>query len=200
MLHASGRVMRESALDEAAHPALDAFSHFARTHDAFVLLGTLTLRTDDARVANRSLLLSPQGEVVARYDKTHMFDAMLPSGRVICESSTYRPGTQAVLAGTPWGALGLSICYDLRFPHLYRQLAQAGAGMLAVPSAFAASTGPAHWHALLRARYREWRVSGCASYLRRASGWLYHLRTFAGRRSDGRDRGRCRWRARDCNC
>jgi predicted amidohydrolase len=106
-------------------------------------------------MVNRSLLLSAQGEVVAAYDKIHMFDATLPGGTVIRESGAYRPGERAVVAQTPWGGLGLSVCYDLRFPQLYRALAQRGAVMLSVPSSFQRETGSAHWHVLLRARAIE---------------------------------------------
>ena len=106
-------------------------------------------------MANRSYLLSSDGSVVARYDKIHMFDVTLPSGKVIRESSAYRPGEHAVVAATPWGPLGMTVCYDLRFPHLYRALARAGAMFLAVPSSFQRETGVAHWHALLRSRAIE---------------------------------------------
>jgi predicted amidohydrolase len=119
------------------------------------LLGSLTVKLDDGRMANRSYLLSEEGSIVARYDKIHMFDATLPGNKVIRESSAYRPGARAVVAATPWGRLGLTVCYDLRFPQLYRRLAQAGATMLAVPSSFQRETGPAHWHVLLRARAIE---------------------------------------------
>ncbi|MGH7033927.1 MAG: nitrilase-related carbon-nitrogen hydrolase, partial [Stellaceae bacterium] len=93
-----------------------------------------------------------------RYDKIHMFDVDLPGGESYRESSAYRPGNRAVVAATPWGRLGLSVCYDLRFPHLYRALAQGGADFLAVPAAFTVPTGRAHWHVLLRARAIE---NGC---------------------------------------
>ncbi len=158
VLHGSGRVMRETAREEAAHPLLAALRTVARESGAWILIGSLTVPVEDGRVANRSLLLSGTGEVVARYDKIHMFDATLPNGRSIRESSLYRPGSEAVVAATPWGGLGLSICYDLRFPYLYRALAGAGAAFLAVPAAFTVSTGPLHWHALVRARAIE---NGC---------------------------------------
>jgi predicted amidohydrolase len=106
-------------------------------------------------MANRSYLLSSEGTIVARYDKIHMFDVTLPSGKVIRESSAYRSGARAVVAQTPWGTLGMTVCYDLRFPHLYRALAKAGAMFLAVPSSFQRETGVAHWHTLLRARAIE---------------------------------------------
>ncbi|HSV81231.1 MAG TPA: carbon-nitrogen hydrolase family protein [Ramlibacter sp.] len=158
VLHASGRVMRESAREEEAHPLLHGLREVARDSGAWILIGSLTVPTDDGRIANRSLLLSGDGAVVARYDKIHMFDATLPNGRTIRESSQYRPGSEAVLAQTPWGALGLTVCYDVRFPYLYRALASAGAVFLAVPSAFTAATGPLHWHTLVRARAIE---NGC---------------------------------------
>jgi deaminated glutathione amidase len=155
VLHASGRVMRETARAEEAHPLLQSLCALARETGAWILLGSLTVPVEDGRIANRSLLVSGSGEVVARYDKLHMFDATLPSGRTIRESSQYRAGNEAVLAQTPWGGLGLSICYDVRFPYLYRALASAGAIFLAVPSAFTAATGAMHWHTLLQARAIE---------------------------------------------
>ena len=108
-----------------------------------------------ARIANRCYLVSDAGEVVATYDKIHMFDVTLPDGKVIRESSAYRPGDRAVVARTPWGKLGLTVCYDLRFPALFRALAQAGAQFISVPSSFQRQTGRAHWHPLLRARAIE---------------------------------------------
>lgn len=155
LLDGSGRVMREGSPPEAEHAALPAFARLARDADAWLLVGSLTVKLDDERMANRSYLLSDTGEIVARYDKIHMFDVTLPNGKVIRESSAYRPGDQAVLAQTPWGPIGMTICYDVRFPHLYRKLAQAGATMLVVPSSFQRETGPAHWHTLLRTRAIE---------------------------------------------
>ena len=155
MMDGSGRTMRENALDQSAEPALSVLTALSRELGAWHLVGSLTLKSDDGRMFNRSLLISERGEVAATYDKIHMFDATLPSGTVIRESSAYRPGELAVVAPTPWGALGMTVCYDLRFPHLYRTLAQHGAVMLAVPSSFQRETGGAHWHALLRARAIE---------------------------------------------
>jgi predicted amidohydrolase len=121
-----------------------------------LLVGSLTLKLEgEDMLVNRSFLLNADGAVVAHYDKIHMFDVTLPSGKTIRESSAYRPGARGVLAATPWGTLGMSICYDLRFPQLYRALARAGAIFLAVPSSFQRETGTAHWHALLRARAIE---------------------------------------------
>jgi predicted amidohydrolase len=155
LLDGSGRVMREHSYPEAAHPALAEFQALARQTQTWLLAGSLTLKLEDERMANRSYLLSSDGSVVARYDKIHMFDVTLPSGKVIRESSAYRPGEHAVVATTPWGPLGMTVCYDLRFPNLYRALAKAGAMFLAVPSSFQRETGVAHWHALLRSRAIE---------------------------------------------
>ena len=155
MMDGSGRVMRDNSPAEDGHPALGKFRALARDTQAWLLVGSLTIKVDDERMVNRSYLVSASGEIVARYDKIHMFDCTLPSGKVIRESSAYRPGEAAVIAATPWGPLGMTICYDLRFPQLYRALAQAGALFLAVPSSFQRETGVAHWHALLRARAIE---------------------------------------------
>ncbi len=138
-----------------AHPALAAFRALAAELGVWLLAGSLsvTLGEDgEDRVANRSFLLDRRGAVVAHYDKIHMFDVDLAGGESYRESTTYRPGAAAVLAETPFGRLGMTVCYDLRFPQLYRALAQAGAELLAVPSAFTRQTGAAHWHVLLRAR------------------------------------------------
>jgi len=155
LLDGSGRVMRENSYPENEHPALTAFQLLARETRAWLLVGSLTLKVDGERMANRSYLLAADGTVVARYDKIHMFDVTLPSGKVIRESGAYLPGGQGVIAATPWGGLGMTVCYDLRFPQLYRALAKAGAIFLAVPSSFQRETGVAHWHALLRARAIE---------------------------------------------
>ena len=155
MMDGSGRTMREKAQDAAGEPALSALTALSRELGVWHLVGSLTLMSDDGRLFNRSILISDQGAVVASYDKIHMFDATLPSGTVIKESSAYRPGERAVTAETPWGRLGMTMCYDLRFPQLYRALARGGATMLAIPSSFQRETGKAHWHVLLRARAIE---------------------------------------------
>ncbi|MFN6981819.1 MAG: carbon-nitrogen hydrolase family protein [Brevundimonas sp.] len=124
----------------------------------WLLIGSAIVRSGqagDGRAANRSLLIDAAGGIVARYDKLHVFDVDLPNGERYRESATVRPGDAAAVADTPWGRLGLSICYDIRFPHLYRHLAKAGAAMIAVPAAFTAPTGQAHWETLLRARAIE---------------------------------------------
>lgn len=155
LLHASGRVMRERSPPAAAHPALAAFSDLARSEGVTVLLGSLTVTLDDGAIANRSYLIGPDGATLATYDKLHMFDATLPSGRTIRESAVYRAGDRAVAVDAAFGRLGLTICYDLRFPQLYRTLAQAGCTIMTAPSAFTAPTGRLHWHALLRSRAIE---------------------------------------------
>ena len=155
MLDGTGRVMRDAALDEHGEPALSVLQALVRELGVFVLAGSLTLRSADGRMYNRSILLDSSGVVVATYDKIHMFDVTLPDGKVIRESAGYRPGERAVLAQTPWGGLGMTVCYDLRFPGLFRTLAQAGAAIITVPSSFQRQTGKAHWHALMRARAIE---------------------------------------------
>jgi predicted amidohydrolase len=122
-------------------------------------VGSLAVKLDsNDKVANRSFLLDAVGNIVASYDKIHMFDVQLPSGETYRESATFKPGETAVVAPTPWGQLGMSVCYDVRFAVLYRALAQAGASILTVPAAFTRTTGKAHWHILLRARAIE---TGC---------------------------------------
>lgn len=154
-LHASGGAMRRQGLPEADDPALPRFRQLAREHGIFILVGSLALAREDGKLANRSFMISDNGEIIARYDKLHMFDATLPGGRVIQESSAYAPGTRAVVVDTPWARIGMSICYDVRFPALYRALSQAGAEVLAVPAAFTKATGTLHWKSLLQARAIE---------------------------------------------
>lgn len=155
MMDGAGRVMREAALDERGEPALSAVRALAHDLGVWLLAGSLTLKSGDGRMCNRSVLISAEGRVVASYDKIHMFDVTLPDGKVIRESSAYRSGEHAVVGETPWGRLGMTVCYDLRFPGLYRVLAQAGAELISVPSSFQRQTGRAHWHTLLRARAIE---------------------------------------------
>ncbi len=132
----------------------------AKACGVWIFVGSLALQTDDedGRFANRSFAISPQGEVAARYDKIHMFDVDVSEQETYRESDGYRPGKQARILETPFGCFGLSICYDIRFPYLYRALAEAGAEILLVPAAFSPVTGAAHWHTLLRARAIE---TGC---------------------------------------
>lgn len=143
------------ARTEADHPALPFFADLARETGAHLLVGSLTIALGDGQVANRSYVMGPDGSVLTRYDKIHLFDVDLPGGESYRESATVRGGDAAVLAPLPWTVLGLSVCYDVRFASLYRTLAQAGAQVLAVPAAFTRPTGEAHWHVLLRARAIE---------------------------------------------
>ena len=147
-----------SIVPEEQDAALTTFRELARTLGIFVHVGSLAIKVSADKAANRSFLIDRHGEVVARYDKIHMFDVDLASGESYRESRNYRAGELAVLADLPWGRLGLTICYDLRFPALYRALAEAGASFLSIPSAFTKQTGEAHWHVLLRARAIE---NGC---------------------------------------
>jgi len=142
-------------VEEDKDPSLAAFRELARKLGLFVHIGSLAIKVGPDRAANRGFLIDPHGGIAARYDKIHMFDVDLAGGESYRESRTYRPGEMAVLADLPWGRLGVTICYDLRFPALYRALAEAGATMLAIPSAFTVQTGEAHWHVLMRARAIE---------------------------------------------
>ena len=133
----------------------------ARELGVWLLIGSAIVKSGQAgddRAANRSLLIDDAGAVVATYDKLHVYDVDLPTGERWRESAAIRPGAAAVIADTPWARLGLTICYDIRFPQLYRALAKAGAGMISVPAAFTVPTGEAHWETLLRARAIE---TGC---------------------------------------
>ena len=127
----------------------------ARDLGIWLHVGSIAIKLDQTRVANRSYLIDPKGRVAARYDKLHMFDVDLAGGESYRESQYFCPGAKAVLADLPFGRLGLSICYDLRFPSLYRALAAAGAELIAIPAAFTKQTGEAHWHVLTRARAIE---------------------------------------------
>jgi predicted amidohydrolase len=148
-----------AVVEEEADTSLAMLRELARKLGIFVHIGSLAIKLSKERAANRSFLIDPKGEIVARYDKIHMFDVDLGNGESYRESGTYRPGEGAVLADLPWGRMGLTVCYDLRFPALYRALAEAGATMLTIPSAFTRKTGEAgHWHVLVRARAIE---NGC---------------------------------------
>jgi predicted amidohydrolase len=181
----SGRRRRDKARREVDDPFLAGMRELARELGAWLLLGSLVIDpagepgadAGEERLANRSFLIDSAGAIVARYDKIHMFDIDLPGGESYRESNAYRPGSRTVVAETPWGRLGMSVCYDVRFPHLYRALAQAGADFLTVPSVFTVPTGKAHWHVLLRARAIE---NGC--YVFAPAQWGEHT---AGRKSYG---------------
>ena len=146
------------AVEEEADPSLATLREVARKLRINVHIGSLAIRISPDRAANRFFLIDSKGNILARYDKIHMFDVDLAGGESYRESRNYRPGELAVLADLPWGRLGLTVCYDLRFPALYRALAEAGATMLAIPSAFTKQTGEAHWHVLIRSRAIE---NGC---------------------------------------
>jgi predicted amidohydrolase len=145
-------------VEEERDPTLAALREAARKHSLYIHIGSLAIKASPERAANRSLLIDRRGDVVARYDKIHMFDVDLAGGESYRESHSYRPGDLAVVADLPWGRLGVTICYDLRFPALYRALAESGASFLTIPSAFTKPTGEAHWHVLMRARAIE---NGC---------------------------------------
>ena len=140
---------------EENDPTLAILRDLARTLGIYVHVGSLAVKIAPEKAANRSFLIDRKGNIVARYDKIHMFDVDLTGGESYRESRSYRPGEMAVVSDLPWGRLGLTICYDLRFPALYRALAEAGASFLAIPSAFTKQTGEAHWHVLMRARAIE---------------------------------------------
>lgn len=147
---------------EAEDPTLDGLREEAARRGLWLLIGSLAVKTDDpeGRFANRSFLVGPAGDIVARYDKVHMFDVAVSEAETYRESAGFRPGDRAVVADTPFARIGMTVCYDLRFPQLYRRLAQAGAEVLTVPSAFSPVTGAAHWEVLLRARAIE-----CGAYV-----------------------------------
>lgn len=157
----TSRSHQNTVLQEEEHDqTLSAIRSLADELDLWVLVGSLGLKTkgDDGRFANRSFVIGSDGEIVARYDKIHMFDVDVSPEETYRESDGYRPGSKAVLAQTPFGKIGMTICYDVRFPKLHRALAQAGADVLTVPAAFSHVTGAAHWESLLRARAIE---TGC---------------------------------------
>src|SRR3569833_3004227 len=143
---------------EENDPTLATFRELARALGIYIHIGSLAVKVGPEKAANRAFLIDRKGDIAARYDKIHMFDVDLKGGESYRESRAYRPGDLAVLSALPWGRLGITICYDLRFPALYRALAEAGATMLAIPSAFTKQTGEAHWHVLMRARAIE---NGC---------------------------------------
>jgi predicted amidohydrolase len=145
----------QAAQSEQDSAALARFRALARELGLYLHIGSLAIKLDPTRVANRSYLIDPAGEIAARYDKLHMFDVDLAQGESHRESATCRPGAKAVVVDLPFGRLGLSICYDLRFPQLYRALATSGAELIAIPAAFTKQTGEAHWHVLIRARAIE---------------------------------------------
>ncbi len=156
MLEPDNTAVLAKTKPEAQDPGLAKFRALAAELKRWILVGSLLIREPGRdKVVNRSFVLDPDGRIVARYDKIHLFDVEIKDGQMYRESATVEPGTRATIAQLPWGKLGLSICYDLRFPQLYRALAQGGADMLAIPAAFTYKTGEAHWHVLVRARAIE---------------------------------------------
>jgi len=148
----------EKSFAEKDDPAVPAFAALAKELGIWLLAGSLAIKVGGSKTANRSYLFGPDGRVEARYDKIHLFDVDLPSGESYRESKTVASGAEAVTVSLPWARLGLTVCYDVRFPQLYRTLAKAGAEIFTVPSAFTETTGKAHWHVLLRSRAVE---NGC---------------------------------------
>ena len=157
----TSREHQDSVLcNEIDDKTLKALRETAADLNILLLIGSLALKTNhpDKRFVNRSFLINSQGEIIARYDKIHMFDVKVSKTESYCESAAYRPGNNAPVVTTPTVRIGMTICYDMRFPHLYRDLAQNGADIITVPSAFSPVTGAAHWYSLLRARAIE---NGC---------------------------------------
>ena len=158
MMEPNRKLLKEKTPYEQDHSVLIAIRERAMESGAWILIGSLAIRLPGNQIVNRSYLIDQKGEIAVTYDKIHMFDVQLDDGQTFRESETYKPGTEAVLIELPWGRLGLTICYDVRFAYLYRTLAQNGARFITVPSAFTKLSGEAHWHVLQRARAIE---TGC---------------------------------------
>jgi deaminated glutathione amidase len=158
MMQVNRQALFEHLAAEEDDLSLKAYRALAGELKIHLHVGSLAVKASPERAANRSFLIGPDGEVIAKYDKIHMFDIDLGNGESYRESANYQPGETAVISDLPWGRIGLTICYDVRFPALYRALAESGASFLTVPSAFTKKTGEAHWHTLLRARAIE---NGC---------------------------------------
>lgn len=171
LLELSTKKLFANTAREDGNPALERLTGLAGELGLWLHIGSIAIKLSDEKVANRSYLISPDGKIVAHYDKIHMFDVDLPGGESYRESKNYQPGNKAVLADLPWGRLGFSTCYDLRFPALYRTLARAGADFITVPSAFTKTTGEVHWHILLCARAIE---TGCYIFAS-AQGGLHEV-------------------------
>ena len=166
--------LTERIHSEEEDPATARFAALAKELRIVLHVGSLALKAPQDRIANRALLFGPDGSLLARYDKIHLFDVDLPGGESWRESAVYQPGDRAIVADLPWLRLGVAICYDVRFPHLYRAQAHAGAAALTAPAAFTRQTGEAHWHVLQRARAIE-------------NGAFVISAAQAGRHADGRE-------------
>jgi len=159
LMEAPGQKDKRVFYSEQEHPGVVASMRMAQDYQCWLLVGSVAVKIDDSgKTVNRSLLMNSKGEIVARYDKIHLFDVELPNGETYAESARFLSGKQLRVADVPGAKLGMTICYDVRFAYLYRALAKAGADILAVPAAFTQTTGEAHWHILLRARAIE---TGC---------------------------------------
>lgn len=148
----------ENGFDESQHPALQHAQPLASELKCWMSLGSIPVRHANNKVHNRSYIIAPDGRITATYNKVHLFDVAIKDGQQYKESTSVAAGSEAVVTQLPWGQLGLTICYDVRFAYLYRELAQAGADFISIPAAFTAKTGAAHWHTLVRARAIE---TGC---------------------------------------
>jgi predicted amidohydrolase len=177
ILESSRESLFAAIVPEEKDPSLAALRTLARELGLYLHIGSLAIEVLPEKAMNRSFLIDPKGEIVARYDKIHMFDVDLAGGESYRESHSYRPGELAVAADLPWGRIGLTICYDLRFPALYRALAEAGASFIAIPAAFTQQTGEAHWHILTRARAIE---NGCFIFAAAQGGRHEHGRETFG--------------------
>ncbi len=168
LLAANREQLFKTIADEDNDSSLKSFRALARELKIYLHIGSMAIKATPDRAANRAFLIDPNGEIVTRYDKIHMFDVNLANGESYRESNNYQPGDTASLADLPWGRIGLTICYDMRFPSLYRALAESGASFLTMPSAFTKPTGEAHWHVLTAlARDRERRLRVCRGAGRR---------------------------------
>lgn len=176
-MEANASSLLEKITSEEETEAVQRFASLARELGIWLHIGSMAIKTGPARAANRAFLFAPTGEIVLRYDKIHMFDVDLPSGESYRESATFQPGACAFVAELPWGGLGISTCYDMRFPEQYKALARAGAKFLTAPSAFTKVTGEAHWHVLLRARAIE---NGCFMFAAAQGGTHENGRTTYG--------------------
>lgn len=148
----------ETAAEERDHKVLKHYQALAKELGIWILLGSISIKVGKVRIQNRSFLINAEGDIVARYNKIHLFDVDLPNGQSFRESKMVEPGDKAVIADSPWGKIGMTVCYDVRFPHLYRMLAKAGASIITIPSAFSMPTGEAHWELFVRSRASE---TGC---------------------------------------